>query len=244
VQPFASHPAVNGVNAALVNGVDLADLFSAARRCTWPAFTPTAELPNVLKIKEWVRSLADFAQDTSITTLFWAQHAAVWQKAQSALEKIFAGDRLLASLAQLHEGEIETAVSLMPNLVYPALTPIVATTDDALTLLLPPPKAVGESPPWPYDEGPGWVVATVCRQLIPHVLATELTQLNRERQILALHAAAAFCLAQLLDESEAQAYLLRTKKAQNLPELSTLFTRLQAEIESGNGRPLTALFQE
>jgi hypothetical protein len=132
----------------------------------------------------------------------------------------------------------------MPNLVYPALTPVLATADDALTLLLPPPKAVGESPPWPYDEGSGWVVTAVCRQLIPYLLTTELAQLDRRQQHLALHVAVAYCLAQMLDEPEAQAYLLRTKKAHDMPELPALFTQLQAEIKSGNGRPLTSLFEK
>ncbi len=242
VQPFRSHPAVNGVNEALLNGVELEELFSAALRSTWPDFAPTTELPHLLKINEWVHSLADFARETSIMTLFWPKHTAVWQEALSDLKKILAGDRLLSILGQLHDGEIETAVTLMPNLVYPALTPVVATTDDALLLLLPPPKAVGESPPWPYDEGPGWVVATVCRQLIPYLLVTELAQMNRREQHLALHTAAAFCLDQLMDESEAQAYLLRSKKAHDMLELPALFAKLQAEIESGNGRPLTSLF--
>lgn len=242
VQPFRSHPAVKGVNEALLNGVELEELFSAALRSTWPDFAPTTELPHLLKINEWVHSLADFARETSIMMLFWSKHTAVWQEARADLEKIIAGDRLLSILGQLHDGEIETAVTLMPNLVYPALTPVVATTDDALMLLLPPPKAVGESPPWPYDEGPGWVVATVCRQLIPYLLVTELAQMNRREQHLTLHTAAAFCLAQLMDESEAQAYLLRSKKAHDMPELPALFAKLQAEIESGNGRPLTSLF--
>ncbi len=55
----------------------------------------------------------------------------------------------------------------MPNLVFPALTPVVATAGDTLALLLPPPKAVGESPPWPFDEDPGWVVAIAAEQLHP-----------------------------------------------------------------------------
>ena len=243
VQPFGSHPAVNGVNEALLNGVDLADLFSAALRSTWPDFTPTAELPRVLKIRNWVQSLADFAQKTAVSTDFWPQHTAVWTEAQSALTQIFSSGDLLAALAQV--GEVaDTAVSLMPNLVFPALTPVVATADGALTLLLPPPKAVGESPPWPFDEDPGWVVAAVAEQLIPHLLAADLAQIAPAQQPIARHLAAAHCLASLLDDFEAQSYLLRAKKAHNLPQLPALFAQLQAEVEGGNGRSLATLFEK
>ena len=243
VHPFTSHPAVSGVNEALLNGVDLADLFSAALRCTWPDFTPTAELPHVLKIKEWVHSLADFALETSIVTHFWAQHAAVWQEAQSTLQKIFRNGDLLAALGQLGEGQHDTAVSLMPNLVFPALTPISAIKKGALTLLLPPPKAVGESPPWPFSEDPGWVVAAAAEQLAPHLLAEELARLDAAQRHVAVQLAAAHCLAQLLDNFEAQSYLLRAKKEHNLPQLPALFAQLQAEVEAGNGHSLTVLLQ-
>ncbi|MCB9008957.1 MAG: hypothetical protein H6656_16610 [Ardenticatenaceae bacterium] len=238
---FSSHPAVNGANEALLNGVALADLFSAALRCTWPDFTPTAELPHVLKIKEWVQSLADFARRTALVEQFWPQHTAVWAETQKHLEEIFTGDQLLDCLAQLHGSTLVTAVTLMPNLIFPALSPVVATSDSALTLLLPPPKAVGESPPWPFAEDPGWVVATVAQQLAPYLLADELAQLDEAQKPLALHLAAAYCLAQLLDEFEAQAYLLRAKKEHNLPQLPILFAQLQEEVGGGNGRSLTTI---
>ncbi|MCB8980874.1 MAG: hypothetical protein H6657_25980 [Ardenticatenaceae bacterium] len=242
VQPFVSHPAVSGANEALLNGVDLADLFSAALRCTWPDFAPTSELPNVLKIKDWAHALADFARETSIVTLFWAQHTAVWQEAQAALAQIFSKGDLLAALGQL--GDVaDTAVTLMPNLVFPALSPVVATADNALALLLPPPKAVGESPPWPFDEDPGWVVASVAEQLIPSLLAADLAQLSADQQPIAIHLAAAHCLAALLDDFEAQAYLLRAKKANNLPQLPALFVQLQDEVAGGNGRALAQILQ-
>jgi len=240
VQPFASHPAVNGANEALLNGVPLPDLFSAALRSTWPGFTPTADLPHVLKINDWVQALADFARDSSIETLFWGPQTAVWQEAQAALQTIFPDDRLLTVLGQL--GHVaDTAVLLMPNLVFPALTPVVATAHDTLALLLPPPKAVGESPPWPFDEDPGWVVATVTEQLAPHLLAADLAQLSTDQQPIATYLAAAHCLAALLDDFEAQAYLLRAKKAHHLPQLPALFAQLQEEVLKGNGRALISL---
>lgn len=242
VQPFASHPAVKGANEALLNGVALADLFSAALRSTWPDFVPTAELPHVLKIKEWVQTLADFARETAIVARFWEPQTAVWQEAQVALQKIFADDRLLVALGQLGNGA-DTAVTLMPNLVFPALSPVVATAENTLALLLPPPKAVGESPPWPFDEDPGWVVATVAEQLAPHLLAADLAQLSSDQQPIAIHLAAAHCLATLLDDFEAQAYLLRAKKALNLPQLPALFVQLQEEVVGGNGRALAQILQ-
>ena len=68
--------------------------------------------------------------------------------------------------------------------------------------------------------------------------------MNRSQQLLAIHIAAAHCLTQVLGESDAQAYLLRTQKAQNLPQLSALFASLQEEIKAGNGRPLASLFDK
>jgi hypothetical protein len=242
LRPFSSHPAVNGANEALLNGVALSDLFNAALRCTWPEFNPTGELPQVLKIQDWVHLLADFTQDTNISTDFWPQQTAVWDEAVTGLESIFPDDGVMSSLALLTEDSLETAVTLMPNLIFPALTPVVATADGALTLLLPPPKAVGESPPWPFDEDPGWVVATACKHLIPHLLAAELAQLEDDQQAVAVHTAVAHCLSQLLDDFEAQSYLLRSKKAHNLPQLPTLFARLQEAVEGGNGHPLATLF--
>jgi hypothetical protein len=244
LRPFSSHPAVNGVNEALLNGVTLNELFSAALRCRWPDFAPITKLPTVLKIQGWLYSLADFARKTAVTSQFWPQQTAVWDEAVTALQSIFSGDSLFTSLASLTERDLETAVTLMPNLIFPALTPVVATAENALMLLLPPPKAVGESPPWSFDEDPGWVVATVCQQLIPHLLATELAQLEDEQQQAAVHTAVAHCLSQLLDDFEAQAYLLRAKKADNLPQLPALFARLQAEVEGGNGRSLAAILKE
>jgi hypothetical protein len=242
VQPFTTHAAVNGVNEALINGVALADLFSAALRCTWPHFAPTSELPHVLKIDAWVGALADFARTTAVTTIFWPQQTAVWQAAQAALEKIFTEGDLLAALGQL--GAVaDTAVTLMPNLIFPALTPVVATGAGALVLLLPPPKAVGESPPWPFDEDPGWVVATVAEQLLPYLLANELAQLDAAQHPIAMHLAAAHCLATLLDDFEAQAYLLRARKEHNLPQLPTLFAQLQAAVAGGKGRSLAQILQ-
>ena len=241
---FSAHPAVIAANEALRNGVVLSDLFSAALRCTWPAFTPTMALPQVHKIEAWLPALATFARETAVASKYWPQQTAVWQEAAAALGSIFTDDQILNCLAQLSDQPVATSLTLMPNLIFPALTPIVATQKGDLTLLLPPPKAVGESPPWPFDEDPGWVVATVAEQLIPHLLASELARLDEGERPLASYLAVAHCLAHMLDDFEAQAYLLRAKKAHNLPQLPAMFARLQKEVDGGNGRALTTLFSK
>ncbi len=228
VAPFRGHPAVTGINQAWLNGVELDEMFSAALRCQWPDFAPIEPLPRVLQIDGWVASLADFAAVSDIATTFWPEHKAVWDTAVTELNDIFQDNRLLQFLSQMRGQPIEQDIIIMPNLVYPALSPVLATAQNKLTLLLPPPKAVGESPPWPYSEGVGWVTAVTCRQLAAYLLADKLAnELDREQRHLLIHAITTLCLEQTLDEFAGQAYLLRTSKEQNLPELPALVEKLR-----------------
>ncbi len=228
VEPFRGHPAVAGINQAWLNGVELDEMFSAALRCRWPDFTPVEPLPRVLQIDSWVASLADFAAASNIAAAFWPEHEAAWHTAVTELRAIFQDNRLLRFLGQMRGRPIEQAIVIMPNLVYPALSPVLASARNSLALLLPPPKAVGESPPWPYSEGAGWVTAVTCRQLAAYLLADKLAELNREQRELLIHAVTALCLEQTLDEFEGRAYLLRASKEQNLPELPALVEKLRA----------------
>lgn len=227
VQPYRHHQAVQGVNEALINGVTLEELFSTAVRCNWPTFEPAEPLPNLLKIERWARSLSNFEHDSDIDQKFWPKHAAAWQTAVDALTRIFQQNNLLTTFAQMRRAPIEAEIIIMPNLVYPALTPVFASNQAQLYLLLPPPKAVGESPPWPYDEDAPYVVATVCQELSVRLMAAQLAQFEQYQWELFRHAATAHCLEAHFDEFEAQAYLLRTKKEQKLAELPAVAERLR-----------------
>lgn len=243
VQAYRSHPAVIGVNQALLNGVSLEELFSTVLRSTWPTFEPAEDLPNVLQIKPWLHSLADFLQESAIATEFWPQHEGVWQTAVSALEAIFEDSPLPQFLERLQKQSLDQNIVVMPNLVFPALSPVLATSQDQLLLLLPPPKAVGESPPWPFDEDPAWAAATVCHELTGYLLAQPLAKLSRVQRQTIHHAAVTLCLAQAFDESEAQAYLLRVKKEHNLPDLPDVVAKLRDYLENGRTvADLTTLF--
>ena len=228
VEPFRGHPAVTGVNQAWLNGVELDEMFSAALRCRWPDFTPVEPLPRVLQIDNWVTSLADFAAVSHIAAAFWPEHESVWHTAVTELRAIFQDNHLLQFLSQMRGRPVEQDVLIMPNLVYPALSPVLATGQNSLTLLLPPPKAVGESPPWPYSEGVGWVTAVTCRHLAAYLLAGKLAELNKEQRDQIIHAITTLCLEQTLDEFEGQAYLLRASKEQDLPALPALVEKLRA----------------
>ncbi len=226
VQKYKYHQAVRGVNEALLNGVTLEELFSTAVRCAWPTFEPGEPLPHLLKIERWARSLADFEHATDMMT-FWDEHQEVWQGVVAALQGIFADGRVAAFFDRLVKTDDAPHMVVMPNIVYPALTAVLATTESTLYLLLPPPKAVGESPPWPYDEDPPTVVATVCHHLSIRLMAAQLADFERPQRDLFRHAAATLCLEAAFDEFEAQAYQLRIKKAENLPTLPTVTERLR-----------------
>lgn len=243
VQPYQAHPAVRGVNQALLNGVTLEELFSVALRCAWPTFEPVEPLPRLLKIEKWARSLASFKNETEIAESFWPQHQDEWQTAVADLTAIFADGKVAAFLTSLNPGARQQTITVMPNLIYPALTAVLASTADTLYLLQPPPKAVGESPPWPYGEDPSWVVANVCRHLSTRLMADRLAAVEKPQREMFRHAAATLCLETALDPSEAQAYLLRIKKEHNLPALPEATERLRQYL-AGHLAHLTDIFVE
>jgi hypothetical protein len=86
-------------------------------------------------------------------------------------------------------------------------------------MILPPAKAWGESPPWPFGEDPGWVIAQSCFYLVHHFLADTLAQMNETQGGLLTYAAVTLCLEKEFDEAEAMTYLVQKKKEQNLPRL-------------------------
>ena len=244
VAGFSDHPAVVGMNQSWLNGVELDQMFSAAARCQWPSFitSPRETLPNVLQIESWTRALAQFAKDTKIATAFWPQHEALWDASTAELRTIFPNNKMLTFINRITENPIKQTVNIMPNLVYPALSPILATSNQHYYLLLPPLKAWGESPPWPYSEDPGLVVALASRQLLAHAFAAELSQLKEEQAKIVIHAATTLCVEDMLDEFEGQAYLLRRSKEENLPTLTDAVEKMRDYVAQSGPKSITDLF--
>lgn len=221
---YGQHPAGTFINSLLSPNFRASDLFSAAVRCQWPTFSPAEELSG--RDTEWVHHLADFYVDTAIAAFFWAEHEAPWREAQSDLQRIFQNSQLANFLGQLTGRPLANQLIITPNLIYPALETIVASNATQDYLILPPPKAVGESPPWPYRDGADWVLAESCFQMSGRVLAHLAPAQRHPLQ----HAATVIFLGQALDEAVARFYLLRAKKENKLPQLPEIVDRLRTHL--------------
>ncbi|MBK8987875.1 MAG: hypothetical protein IPM39_17705 [Chloroflexi bacterium] len=234
----ANQPAVVRVNQHLQIGWPVDVLFTAVLRCDWPALQAQEPLPAVYDDEQWTMWLRQFSRAKDWAA-FWAQHAAAWQTAANDLTAVFRSSPLPHFVGQISGRPFTHTLAIVPNLVYPALTAVLASSQDTFYLLLPPPKAVGESPPWPYAEDPGWVHAQTMRRLLQHILADTLAQLDETQQALLLHAATTLYLEQAIDAGEALAYLVRSKKQHKLPTLPLVVEDLRDYLGGENGRDLT-----
>jgi hypothetical protein len=237
VREFGAHAAVTGLNRALANDVTLDELFTAALRCSWPSFEPFEPLPDALGDGTWVSTLTEFYQATSLDR-FWAEHETAWDTAQTDLVAIFEGSQIIPFLNQLRNTPLSRSITITPSIVYPMLVPVMAETATSLFFVLPPAKAWGESPPWPFGEDPGWVMAQTCWHLSTQFLLEPLSKLDETRQTLLRHAVVTLCLEVEFDEGEAMAYLVRSKKEHGLPRLPLVVENLRTYLADPAGRSL------
>jgi hypothetical protein len=228
VRPFANHSAVTQLNTGL----------DAERPLTY-FFTAALNPESMANLTEWTAVLPDFAAQTKLAD-FWASHTDPWEEARAGLDAIFAQSQIMSFLGKLLGRPVPKNVAVMPTITYPMLNPVLAETADTLYFILPPAKAWGESPPWPHGEDPGWAVAQTCWHLTAHFLAGTLAGLDGTGQALLGHAAVTLCLEADVDEAEAMAYLVRSKKEHNLPRLPLVVDQLRDYL-GGNGRLLEVI---
>ncbi|HSH01141.1 MAG TPA: hypothetical protein VLL52_01395 [Anaerolineae bacterium] len=242
VTEHRDHAAVKTVNDALSAGVSLTDLFTAVVRAKWPTFDATESLPETVD-PAWLSQLGDFYTDTGIAAFFWAEHEEPWTKADEDLKKIFKEDALIEYLAKVQGHSLKRTLNIVPNLTYPSLNTIVAYNETDTYLIIPPPKAVGESPPWPYGEGESWVLAESCRSLTSFLLASTMAQLNEQQQKLLRHGATVMFLDDHFDPFESRAYLVQKRKQESLPRLAEFVEKLRAHLDNDDGRSLLDMIQ-
>lgn len=238
---FDDHPLIHTLNEQLEQACPLADLFTVAVRCNWPTFAVQDELPPAYADEALAGQLADFYVDTAVAAFFWADHTATWQEAERDLQGIFRTPLLIDFLGQLRGHPLEHDLIIVPNLLYPVRQSLVATTSQAYYLVLALPPAWGESSPWPFRDGVDWTLSEASRTLGQVILADTLSYLDESQQALLLHAAATLFLEQSIGEPAAMAYLVQTKKAQNLPGLPSLVDNLRDQFKAKRVDPL-ALF--
>lgn len=218
------HPAVVWMNQVLERGEPLDEVFTAVSQ-------------NVQK-----ETFVDFDKVANLTA-FWKEHAAEWDEAKRDLDNIFQDSHLHDFLNQISDDPITQTIRIMPNLVYPALTPVLVSDFDSLTLIQPPPKAVGESPPWPYGEDPGWVQANVCHRLVQFALADTFYEMPDEQQAYLTHAAVVLYLETAVDEAEAMAYMVRSKKQYKLPTLPLVVEDLRDYLVDNKNEPIISVMR-
>jgi hypothetical protein len=233
---FTDHPAAQLVNQGLNKGIPVADFFTAALRCHWPTFEPAEPLPPAFAAGDWPAQLDHFYTDTAIAAFFWADHQPIWDEATNDLTRIFQNAPLPAFLGDLRGRPLEKEIVVVPNLTFPALRSVVADTAAAAYLILPLPKAYGESPPWPYREGVDWVLAESCLQLTTLFLSDQLAPAAPDKATLLKQAAVVLFLEKATNEAEARAYLVRSKKQYHLPHLPTAVEHLRAHLANPQGK--------
>jgi len=203
MEAYKDHAAVTGLNAALGAGGTLDDLFE------------TAVCHSKLHEESTV---VDFTAATDLAT-FWASHTDAWDEAINDLKAIFDGKPVVGTVTALTGIDVVKPVLLVPTIVYPMLAPVVVENTEHIFIILPPAKAWGESPPWPFADDPGWAMAQVAFYLSQYLLRDELTQMDETDGLVRLHAIVVLCLEKEMNDAEAMAYLVRTKKEQKLPQL-------------------------
>lgn len=230
------HPAIRAANCYLAEGLSPAELFAVAMRCDWPGFRPRAALREC--VQGWPAQLADLQAETELAARFWSDHEALWTEAVTDLDEIFAGAQLPDFLEQLLRRPLAVAIVIVPNLVYPALETVAVAAEETYYLLIPPPKAVGESRPWPYRDEEEGVLATACYHTLSLVLAEPLTALAPADKARFLYAATALFLERAVDEIAARFYLLQCQRetgVEGVPEAMAalrLFLNGDEEISS------------
>lgn len=228
---YADHPAVNAVNKLLAQQTAVDVFFTAALRSSWPDLKPREALPAPLGDGRWLQQAADFYRRADLPATLWASQRQAWHEAVTDLHHIFCNGRLAHFLDRLNGRPGAYELFIIPNLVYPALLPLLVETAGGLFIILPPPKAFGESPPWPYREGIEWVLGQSCRRLLSHLWRQDLALLDARQRALRLHAATTLFLEESLGEAEAMAYLVRNKKQYQLPQLPQAVEQLRRRLQ-------------
>ena len=140
VADFRDRASVAYVQAALDANSDLAPLFARALNDD----------------PELAIHLSEFAAAASLES-YWAEHEAGWAGSVAEVQKHVEGVKFDSFLAELFEA-VPDELIIHPNLAYPTTHSFGVSAPGKLVSIMPPRKAVGESPPWPFGDDRDYVV--------------------------------------------------------------------------------------
>jgi hypothetical protein len=226
---FADDPAVQTINTALADGCSLSELFTAAVHSEWPSFKGNnhESLPARFADGVFNKQLAACVSKSNPAEKLWSEHTSVWQEAVTELTEIFADSPLPTFLEKLTGESLHKDIAIVPTLTFPMLNSVICETAAQLFVILPPPKAWGESPPWPFRDGVEWALSESCSELLHHLLGDVVS----DQLELLKHAAATLFLEESLTEVESMSYLVRAKRQYQLPQLPVFVEQLRDCLE-------------
>lgn len=217
--PYRAHPAVEGVQVLSSTQVGLKRLFQQA----WTG--------------KWAGSLADWVSDFYDNVRpdrFWADTATDWEQAENDSREVLSKVSLVPFINDLFGPQTRQFV-FVPNLLFPGLQTMAASSTKEVGLCSPPPKAWGTSPPWRYSERPDEVLAVAsesyARFLFEEGLPFEYYYLKPRAEIFALSAAVLF-LRQTEGEAAGDQFMVMEKRTRGFTKLTSVVAMVETILES------------
>lgn len=216
---YRAHPAVEGVQVLSSTQVGLKRLFQQA----WT--------------NKWAGSLVDWVSDFYTTVRpdrYWAETEADWTQAENDAREVFTRFDMTPFLLDLFGGQPRRFV-FVPNLLFPGLQTMAASSPREVVVCVPPPKAWGTSPPWRFNERPDEVLATVseayARFLFEELLPFEYYYLKPRAEIFALAAAVLF-LRQAEGDAAGDQYMVMEKRTRGFAKLASVVATVETVLEA------------
>jgi len=257
---LTTHPAAQAADALLAQGLPAESLFALAftlNPSTLRPAVPLSGLPPAL-----ANGLPDFARQADLAA-WWQEEAEPWQRALAESERTLDGAQIGPFLAAFF-GPTAARLIVMPNIGYPEDAEIALAAEGALIAIIPPRPAWGDSPPWPFDEDPAYLLRAAVvgygrlrlsdallanAGLIADVMAEPLPVSDAFRALYPAWpdqfaqvfsgALAAIYLDEHVSPQEASAYLLMEKRLRGLDILPAAVSVLRGfRGQKGAGSPL------
>lgn len=160
LEPVKHHEAVQGLQGVLNQGAPVEAIFAFAAQMSWPEMN-SAELPRWAPA-HWNEHLRDFYVKSNLSK-WWKDEDSFWQSSLIESQKMFKGVAFKPFLKPFL-GEINETLVFIPNISYPTEMEVSLRQGGELLCLAPPRLAWGDSPPWPFDEDPGYIYRSALSQ--------------------------------------------------------------------------------